>query len=119
MPRKSSRGPRPFETVMDELAPEEDSWDLDKHLNGCLSGYQTDPSYGAAVYFALEALWGIAHDISARANNGNLNPDHVDAEWIIKPKTGLAVPWIWIRALGTAWERYKTEGGHTGSCVRP
>jgi hypothetical protein len=114
MPRKSSRGPRPFEIVMDELAPDDDPWDLNKHLNGCLSGYQTDPSYGAAVYFALEALWGIARDVSARANSGNLDPDHVDAEWIIKPKTTLAVPWIWIRALGTAWERYKTEGGTLG-----
>jgi hypothetical protein len=87
MPRKSSRGPRPFETVMDELAAEGDLWDLDKHLNGCVSGYQTDPSYGAAVYFALEALWGIARDVSARANSGNLDPEHVDAEWIIKPET--------------------------------
>jgi hypothetical protein len=114
MPRKSSRGPRPFETVMDELAPEDDLWDLDKHLNGCLSGYQTDPSYGAAVYFALEALSGIARDVSAGANSGKLDPENADAEWIIKPKTRLAVPWIWIRALGTAWERYKTQGGTLG-----
>jgi hypothetical protein len=114
MPRKSSRGPRPFEIVMDELAPEDDLWDLDKHLNGCLSGYQTDPSYGAAVYFALEALSGIARDVSEGANSGKLDPENADAEWIIKPKTRLAVPWIWIRALGIAWERYKTQGGTLG-----
>ena len=45
--------------VMDELAGEQTPWDLDKHLSGCLAGYQTDQSYGAAVYFALEALSGI------------------------------------------------------------
>jgi hypothetical protein len=32
MPRKSSRGRRPFEIVMDELATEQDSWDLEQHL---------------------------------------------------------------------------------------
>jgi len=112
MPRKSSRRPRPFEIVMDELAIEQDSWDLDKHLNGCLAGYQTDPSYGAAVYFGLEALWGIARDVAVRANT--LDPDQADAEWIIDPKTSVPVPWIWIRALGAAWERYMTEGGTVG-----
>jgi hypothetical protein len=114
MPRKSSRRPRPFEIVMDELPIEQDSWDLDKHLNGCLAGYQTDPSYGAAVYFGLEALWGIARDVAVRANTGRLDPDQADAEWIIDPKTTVPVPWIWIRALGAAWERYKTEGGTLG-----
>jgi hypothetical protein len=98
--------------VMDELAIEQDSWDLDKHLNGCLAGYQTDPSYGAAVYFGLEALWGIARDVAVRANT--LDPDQADAEWIIDPKTSVPVPWIWIRALGAAWERYMTEGGTVG-----
>jgi hypothetical protein len=114
MPRKSSRRPRPFEIVMDELAVEQDSWDLDQHLNGCLAGYQTDPSYGAAVYFGLEALWGIARDATVRANTGRLNPDQLDAEWIISPRTSLPVPWIWIRAVSTAWERYKNEGGSLG-----
>ena len=45
------------------LRQEQDTWNLQEHLNGCLAGYQTNPSYGAAVYFALEALWGIAKDI--------------------------------------------------------
>jgi len=114
MPRKSPRGPRPFETVMEELGVEEDSWDLEQHLNGCLAGYQANPSHGAAVYFGLEALWGIARDVAVRANTGRLNPDQLDTEWIVNPRTSLPVPWIWIRALGTAWERYKTEGGTLG-----
>jgi hypothetical protein len=33
------------------------------HQLQCLAGYQTDPSYGTVVYFALEALSGIARDI--------------------------------------------------------
>jgi hypothetical protein len=99
---------------MDELTGEQDCWDLDKHLNGCVAGYQTDPSYGAAVYFGLEALWGIANDVRVRANTGRLDPDQLDAEWTIDPKTSVPVPWIWIRALGAAWERYMTEGGTVG-----
>ena len=82
---------------------EQDSWDLDKHLNGCLAGYQTDRSYGAAVYFALEALWGIAKDVRVRSKSGRLDQGQLDAEWIIDPKAQLPVAWIWIRALGTAW----------------
>jgi hypothetical protein len=114
MSRKSSRGRHPFEIVMDELAGEQDSWDLDQHLNGCLVGYQTEPSYGAAVYFGLEALWGIARDVRVGANTGRINPDQMDAEWIIDPKAKLSVPWIWICALGAAWERYKNKGGTLG-----
>jgi hypothetical protein len=49
MTRKSSRAPRPSITVMEELVGERIPWDLDKHLNGCLAGYQTAPSYGTAV----------------------------------------------------------------------
>jgi len=110
MPRKGPREARPSETVMDELALEQDSWDFEQHLNGCLGGYQADPSYGAAVYFALEALWGIVKDVGIRAKNGKLDQHKLDPEWLIDPKTRLPVPWMWIRALGTAWERYKTEG---------
>jgi hypothetical protein len=99
---------------MDELAAEHDSWDLEQHLNGCLVGYQTEPSYGAAVYFALEALWGIAKDVGARSKSGRLDQDQLDAEWIVDPKATLPVPWIWIRALGTGWERYKTDDGTLG-----
>jgi hypothetical protein len=113
MPRKS-RSPRPSDVVMDELGGEQTPWDLDKHLSGCLVGYQTDRSYGAAVYFALEALWGIARDVAVRARTGKLDPDQLDADWMISPKTNLPVPWIWIRALGAAWERYKTDGGPLG-----
>jgi hypothetical protein len=114
MTRKSSRAPRPSEVVMDELAGEQTPWNLDKHLNGCLAGYQTDPSYGAAVYFALEALWGIAYDVEARANSGKLNPDQLDADWTLAPTTSLPVPWLWIRALAAAWSSYKVDGGPLG-----
>ena len=85
MPRKSSREPRPTELVMEEFAGERIPWDLDEHLNGCLAGYQTDSSYGAAVFFALEALWGIARDVGVRANAGNLDPAHLDKDWILSP----------------------------------
>jgi hypothetical protein len=114
MSRKSPRGTRPFETVMDELAVERGPWDLEQHLNGCLAGYQADPSFGTAVYFALEAMWGIANDVGVRAQSGTLGQDELDSEWIIAPKTRLPVPWMWIRALGAAWERYQTDGGTLG-----
>jgi hypothetical protein len=99
---------------MDELAPQQEPWDLEQHLNGCLAGYQTDPSYGAAVYFALEALWGVAKDVEIRANAGALDQNELDPDWIIKPKTKLAIPWMWIRALATAWGRYKIADGPLG-----
>jgi hypothetical protein len=60
---RRSHASRLSDIVMDELAGEQTPWDLDKHLSGCLAGYQTDQSYGAAVYFALEALSGIAHQL--------------------------------------------------------
>jgi hypothetical protein len=113
MPQKS-RSTRPSDVVMDELGGEQMPWDLDKHLSGCLAGYQFDPNYGAAVYFALEALWGIANDVALRAKAGEFKPDQRDPDWIISPKASLPVPWIWIRALGAAWERYKTNGGPVG-----
>jgi hypothetical protein len=107
MPHKSD-APRLSDIIMDELA-DELPWDLDKHLSGCLAGYQTDPSYGTAVYFALEALSGIAHDVAVRASTDVFDPSQRDAEWIISPNAKLPVPWIWIRALGAAWDRYKSE----------
>ena len=96
---------------MDELAGEQIPWDLDKHLNGCLAGYQTAPSYEAAVFFAFEALWGIARDVGVRANDGQVERHKLVADWIISPTANLPVPWIWIRALATAWERYMADGG--------
>ncbi len=106
MPRTSD-APRLSDIIMDELGGEQPC-DLDKHLTGCLAGYQMDPSYGVAVYFALEALSGIAHDVAVRANAGAFEPNELDADWIISPKTKLPIPWMWIRALGRAWDRYKT-----------
>ena len=114
MPRKSPRAPRPSEIVMDEFPGERFPWDLGEHLNGCLAGYQTAPSYGAAVFFALEALWGIARDVGIRAKAGKLNPKQLDSDWIVSPRTNIEVPWIWIRSLATAWEKYKSEGGPLG-----
>ena len=114
MVQKSSRVPRPSEIVMDEFAEERIPWDLEEHLKGCLAGYQTAPSYGAAVFFALEALWGIARDGDIRAQAGKFDPHKLDKDWIVSPRTTFAVPWIWIRSLATAWEKYKTEGGPVG-----
>ena len=99
---------------MDEFTGERIPWNLDEHLNGCLVGYQTAPSYGTAVFFALEALWGIARDIGVRAEAGKLDPKQLDKDWIVSPRTNLEVPWIWIRSLATAWEKYKSEGGPLG-----
>src|SRR5689334_24593162 len=107
MPRKSD-APRLSDMIMDELADGQ-LWDLDKHLSGCLAGYQTNPSYGTAVYFALEALSGIAHDVAVRASADVFDPSQRDADWIISPNAKLPVPWMWIRALGAAWDRYKAD----------
>jgi hypothetical protein len=79
-----------------------------------LPATKTAPSYGAAVFFALEALWGIARDVDVRAKAGELDPDQLDKDWIVSLRTNLAVPWIWIRFLAAAWEKYKTEGGPLG-----
>jgi hypothetical protein len=107
MPRKLDV-PRLSDIIMDELADGQ-PWDLEKHLTGCLAGYQTNPSYGTAVYFALEALSGIAHDVAVRASADVFDPSQRDADWIISPNAKLPVPWMWIRALGAAWDRYKAD----------
>jgi hypothetical protein len=99
---------------MDEAPGETVPWDLNEHLNGCLAGYQTAPNYGNAVHFALEAIWGIARDVELRAEAGTLGSVQLDAQWIISPRSEIPVPWIWIRALGTAWGKYRTEGGPLG-----
>jgi len=107
MPRKLDV-PRLSDIIMDELADGQ-PWDLEKHLTGCLAGYQTNPSYGTAVYFALEALSGIAHDVAVRASADVFDPSQRDADWIISPNAKLPVPWMWIRALGAGWDRYKAD----------
>jgi hypothetical protein len=99
---------------MDELTADRMPWDLNEHLNGCLAGYQITPSYGAAVFFALEALWGITQDVGVRAKAGKLDHRQLDKDWILSPETKLEVPWIWIHSLATAWEKYKSEGGQLG-----
>jgi hypothetical protein len=57
---------------------------------------------------------GIAHDVAVRANAGKLDADQLDTDWIISPDTNSPVPWMGIRALSAAWERYKTEDGPLG-----
>jgi hypothetical protein len=114
MPRRKLQKPRPFEIVMDEAGEEAFPWVLDEHLNGCLAAYQMKPSYGAAVFFALEALWGIARDVGMRAKTGSIDQAELDKDWILHPSTTLPVPWIWIRCLSAAWEKYKTEDGLLG-----
>ena len=109
MAQKSSRAKRPSDLVMDEFAEHRVPWNLDEHLHGCLAGYQAASSYGAAVFFALEALWGIARDVQIRAGAGTLDPAQLDKDWILAPKIDVGVPWIWICSLATAWETYKTE----------
>ena len=91
---------------MDEAGEEALPWDLDEHLNGCLAAYQMKPSYGAAVFFAIEALWGIARDVGMRAKTGSIAQAELDKDWILYPSTTLPVPWIWIRFLSAAWEKY-------------
>ena len=110
MPRKTARSARPWEVVINELGGDQIPWDLNKHLNGCLAGYQADQSFSNAVYFALEALWGIAQDVELRAESEKFNPDQLDADWTIGPTTSVPVPWIWIAALAAAWSRYERDG---------
>lgn len=99
---------------MEELGGDQIPWNLEKHLDGCLAGYQTDPSYAVAVYFAPEALSGIAHDCEICAKTGKLDPDKLDAEWTIVPTTKFPVPWLWIQTLAAAWSRYQRDGGPLG-----
>jgi hypothetical protein len=105
---------RPFETVMNENSGEQTLWDLEEHLNGCLAAYQVEGTFGAAVALAFEALRGIARDVDLRVRAGSFRPDQLDEEWIVSPKETFQVPWIWIRALSTAWEKYNSEGGPLG-----
>ena len=51
------------------------------------------PDTKAAVYFALEALWGIARDVGIQAKAGKFDPDQLDQDWIMAPRTNLEVPW--------------------------
>jgi len=106
--------PRPFEIVMNETSEEPTLWDLEEHLNGCLAAYQIERSFGAAVALAFEALRGIARDVQIRARAGCFPPAQLDEQWILSPKETVPVPWIWIRALSTAWEKYNSEDGPLG-----
>jgi hypothetical protein len=50
----------------------------------------------------------------SRADSGAFGPDELDKDWTISPNVKLPVPWIWIRVLGAAWDRYKSERGTLG-----
>jgi len=114
MTRKTVRSARPSEVLIDELGGDQNLWDLDKHLTGCLTGYQADPKFGTLVYFALEALWGIKREFEMRAKAGKFDLEQLDEVWIIAPTTSVPVPWIWIVALATAWSRYEHDGEPLG-----
>jgi hypothetical protein len=89
---------------MNETSEEPTLWDLEEHLNGCLAAYQIERSFGAAVALAFEALRGIARDVQIRARAGCFPPAQLDEQWILSPKETVPVPWIWIRALSTAYQ---------------
>ena len=99
--------------VFDELGGNETHWDLAEHLHACIVASQKDPTFARAVYFAFEVLWGIAHDIELKAIRNQLDPKHVNAEWLLDPREALPVEWIWIRTLATAWGQVR-EGVSLG-----
>ncbi len=105
--RKTPKSNRPAEKVLRELGGKDIRWNVDKHLAGCLRAYEQNPSYGTAVYFALEAIAGIGREGMRRAESKELPQEFKDPEWGLSPTHKISVPWIWIRAVTEAWERYK------------
>ena len=105
------RAGRPVDKVLRELGAKDKPWDVDKHLAGCLNAYNQNPSYGTAVYFALEAISGIGCEGMWRANSKELPQELKDPEWGLAPTQGIPVPWLWVRTLTEAWERYKAGEG--------
>jgi hypothetical protein len=114
MKSKKPKKQRIFQTVMNDTSADPAPWDLDEHLNGCLAAYQIEQSFGAAVALAFEALSGIARDVEIRAKAGCFHPNQLEEQWIVSPRETFPVPWIWIRALSTAWERYNSESAPLG-----
>jgi hypothetical protein len=108
--RKKSR--RISDDVLDELKIDTGTFfDLGKHLQGCLNGYQSaDPSLGHCTHFALEAIWGIALAVRTDLEQGTIPTS--DPEWGIAPTQPVEVPWIWVAALAEGWEGYK-EGAQS------
>ncbi len=103
---------RPSDKVLHELGAKDIPWDVDKHLAGCLNAYQEDPSnYGRAVYFAFEAIAGIGREGMRKANSNELPNELEDRDWGLAPTQCVAVPWLWVRTLTEAWERYKAGEG--------
>jgi hypothetical protein len=98
---------RPSDKVLHELGAKDIPWDVDKHLAGCLNAYNQYSSYGTAVYFALEAIAGIGREGMQMAESKELPQELKDPEWGLAPTQGIPVPWLWVRTLTEAWERYK------------
>ncbi len=115
-----NRRPRrsPAEIVLEELGIEDSAAALDQHLAGCLGMYQVAgsgryqelPRYGTAVYFALEAIWGISRYNRNLAESGKIPEADFDPDWGIKPTQLINVPWIWVCVLAEAWDRYDRQG---------
>jgi hypothetical protein len=89
--------------VMAEADSDALAWDLEKHLNGCVAGYQADPAFSSAAYFAFEAIWGIILDVESRAPSKGPG-------WATDPRTKVPVDFIWLRALAEGWRRYRDQG---------
>jgi hypothetical protein len=78
MRRKSPCGPRPFETVMDELATAQDSWDLEQHLNGCLAATKRIPAM--APQYILH--WRLCGGLQMTLESAHRAAQWVTMSWI-------------------------------------
>src|SRR5262245_19114879 len=110
-PNQPSPHRRPSDAVLDELGVKDTPRSIDAHLGGCLAGYRFQEKherrFGVAVYFALEAVWGIGRHHRHQATIGQVPESDRDAAWGLPPMSKVEVPWIWVCALAEAWERYK------------
>lgn len=93
--------------LLEELGVDVKNAGLAKHLEGCLKGYEESGGSGAAVYFALEALWGISIHWQAREDSDDLEESQRESDGSLDGEAEIPVPWIWVAALAGAWNRYK------------
>jgi len=107
---KAGRRPRPSEIVSKELGAGDGSGPLERHLVGCLAGYNQNPNFGSAVHFGLEAIWGIGVHYQHLAAEGKIPETDRDAEIWLKSDRIVGVPWLWVLALTRAWDRYDKQG---------
>jgi hypothetical protein len=112
--QKAGRRPRPSETVLERLGARDRPGSIEQHLKGCLAAYRhfqgQKGNYGAAVHFALEAIWGIGRYHRNLAAEGTIPERERDADFGLNPTHMVDVPWIWIFALSEAWDRYDKQG---------